>query len=39
MEWLVLGVWSVLGLLFWVLGGTRRRTLPIDELRALVVPR
>jgi len=39
MEWLVLGVWCVLGTLFWVLGGARRRSMPTDELRALVVPR
>ena len=37
-EWLVLGLWCVLGGLFWFLGGTRRRTVSAAELRRQIIP-
>jgi len=37
-EWLVLGVWCVLGAAFWMMGRARRATVSEEELRGLILP-
>lgn len=38
LEWVVLGLWTVLGALFWTFGSARRRSVSASELRSQIIP-